>query len=63
MNKSNASALVFLQKSSESSNSEKTFIESFEEVKPSSMSGFRGMFGDFKLNNKEKIKIQLRKPG
>lgn len=59
MSKSNASALAFLQKSNANNKSENTFIERFEGLKPASASGFRGMFGDFQLGEKEKINLQL----
>lgn len=59
MSKSNASALAFLQKSNASNKPENAFIERFEGVKPASASGFRGMFGDFQLGEKDKINLQL----
>lgn len=59
MSKSNASAMAFLQKKSNNNDQpKKVFKESFEEVKPAIMSGFRGMFGDYELEDKEKTGLQ-----
>jgi hypothetical protein len=58
MSKANKLAAAFTNKLS-TSKENKPFKESFEITKPSATSAFKGMFGEFKLTEKEQREIEL----
>jgi hypothetical protein len=54
-----SSVSTFLQKSTNTGQTKIDFKESFEVMKPATMSGFRGMFGDAKLSDQEEKCLQF----